>query len=263
MVQKKWRNIIVSFAPFWSLLSAQMPQNVLELGLKRLQETKLITSVHGTVYRSDGRVRRFLRTILPASTRIRTLSINVFERGSGDLIKSLWTNCPNVESLHLAGKPESVLTHSTKDSAAEVGCPTPRWLHINTSDVPQIPTLYARVEELLIESPTSLLEARVLQMIFKSAPNLRIIRLDQMDETQLEDPDVAADEPRVVAPDLKLLEILNSDWEKILWVLNRFQWSPSTSLKIQTWNGFIDHLCGDEVRAHVHAILRSMTDSSF
>ncbi|KAG8975456.1 hypothetical protein FRB90_009536, partial [Tulasnella sp. 427] len=151
--------------------------------------------------------------------------------------------------------------HSDKGSVAGLGTPTPRWLYIDTSDVLQMPSLYVWVEELLIESPTSLLVASDLQMSFESAPNLRKIRFDQMDETELEDPDVAADEPRVVAPSLKLLEILNSDREQILWVLNRFQLSPSTSLKIQTWNYDIDDY-EDKVRAHVHAILRSTTDSS-
>ncbi|KAG8991014.1 hypothetical protein FRB90_001496 [Tulasnella sp. 427] len=257
MVQKRWHDIIVSFAPFWSLQSTIMPDHVLEMASARSQKAHLIVHV-----RNEGRLGSFTETTLPASSRIDTLIVDLNRGGSG-AVAALWISCPNVQNLHLVDVDHSVFTDLEENTPSAARIPSPRWIHFNSSFIPSVPTLYSRVEELVIERSRITTTPGILKLIVESAPSLQTLRFDSIGAAELGQLELADPEPPVIAPNLKLLEITWGDGFQISWILNRFQLSPFTSLKLKTWPGVVVGHSEEQIRSRIRAMLQSMTDRSF
>ncbi|KAG8984737.1 hypothetical protein FRB90_005139 [Tulasnella sp. 427] len=257
MVQKKWHDIIASFGPFWSLLSARMPQDVLERVSRQSQESTLVVRVGWYRDGAHERLSAFLHTILPLAKRIGTLSLDLQERRN-PLIPALWESCTNLQNLQLIRVDKASLRSPAGTEIVEM--PSPRWIHIKSGQT-RLPIPFNRAEELVIQSPRSVLTARYLRYVVDQMPNLRRLCFDEIH--QLDYTASGASELPLIAPNLKSLEIHGSDGRVTSWLLDCFRLSPSTSLNIHTSDQTTINSCEVGIRSYIKAVLQTIKDFSF
>ncbi|KAG8932655.1 hypothetical protein FRC01_012859 [Tulasnella sp. 417] len=256
-VCKRWHDIIVSYAPFWSLISSTMPKNMIELALARARDSTLSVGVqHAELVEPS----QFIYRVLQLSNRVENLSMD-HGFGGSDIHVPLWTRLPNIQNLRLADV--DGIPHKELDgSAPTTNIPSPRQIHLFNSMLPTIPTLYSQVEELVIEYPSETLTNNSLKLIAEGTPRLRVLRFDDIrniDAESLNDPLSLAPMPM---PNLRLLHISRTRTDGVAWLLNRFRPSPRTSIRIHSWDRNISPF-KSQIRDRIWAALDSTMEQSF
>ncbi|KAG8948341.1 hypothetical protein FRC04_009837 [Tulasnella sp. 424] len=253
-VNRRWHDIIVSYAPFWSLISTTMPKNMIKVALTRAKEsTRLCIRAKRD---EEESLRHFMDMVLPLSSRIGSLMIDLTL--GNQVLAPLLTHLPTVQNL-LVGGAEDIPFNETSSA---LGIPSPRWIHLIGSALPTMPTLYARLEELTIECPLEEVRLGALKSIVLSAPRLRILRVDRLMD---EGPDNKSQVEPLPMPNLQLLHIGGTN-HAMGSTLDCFQLSPSASIQMfsSDWNvsACTSKLEG-YIRSKIWAVLHSMTESSF
>ncbi|KAG9047088.1 hypothetical protein FS837_003073 [Tulasnella sp. UAMH 9824] len=249
-VSKRWHDIIVSYAPFWSLISTNMPENMLELALARAHKSTLSVGVQNA---TSDELLHFTHRLLPLADRVGTLAM---DHSLGE--RPLWTGLPNIQNLQIRNMDDSPY-EELEGSSQTVDIPSPRWISLSHSILPTVPKFYSQVEELTIGHISQLTSVH-LKLIVESAPRLRILQLDGVERSDTE----SLDDPSSLAPmpNLQLLHISRAYGNSVAWLLNRFQLSPHTNLRIQCWDWSTPPY-QNQIRDRIWAALHSMTDSSF
>ncbi|KIO33544.1 hypothetical protein M407DRAFT_17498 [Tulasnella calospora MUT 4182] len=261
-VCKRWHDIIVSYAPFWSLIGAEMPKDMIELALARAQKSTLFV---GTQYAGPDKLRQFTDRVLPLSDRIGSLTMD-HKYGGSDITAPFWMALPNIQNLQLTDVDDPPYVEGFDESSNTMKLPSPRWIHLCNSTLPTAPTLYSQVEELVLESPFEALTMSYIKLLVESAPRLRILRLDEIgdhdpdDVGSLDNLSSLAPQPM---PNLRLLHISQTNTDVVAWLLNLFQLSPYTSIQINCCSVTDVLSFQSQIRDRIWAALHFMTDSSF
>ncbi|KAG8944810.1 hypothetical protein FRC04_001548 [Tulasnella sp. 424] len=256
-VEKRWHDIIVSYAPFWSLICASMPQNAIELALTRAKQSPLCIRAQ---YDEEEGAGHFMDMVLPMCSRIRSLILDL-GHGGEEMFAPLWMRLPAIQRLQVVYAEDIPYQASDKSSPTH-GIPSPHWIHLIDSALPTVSILYAQVEELTLERPSVPLTCDVLKSIVLSAPRLRILRLEMPRLESLNDESPVDPMP---VPNLQLLCILCANGDEVSCILDWFQLSPSTSIQITARDAGDMGLTPYEgqIRSLIWSALRSTTEPSF
>ncbi|KIO33543.1 hypothetical protein M407DRAFT_17495 [Tulasnella calospora MUT 4182] len=257
-VCKRWHDIIVSYAPFWSLIDSKMPKDVIELTLARAQKSALSAGAHNV---EPDELRQFTDRVLPLSDRIGSLTMD-HRRAESEITALLWMGLPNIQNLQITDVDDPPNFEGFDESSDTIKLPSPRWIHLQNSTLPTVPTLYSQVEELILERPFETLTMSHIKLLVESAPRLRILRLDDirhLDEESLGDLSSLA---ILAMPNLRLLHISRTNKDYVAWLLNLFQLSPCRSIRIDCWD-WNGSSFQSQIRDRIWAALHSMTYSSF
>ncbi|KAG8932654.1 hypothetical protein FRC01_012858 [Tulasnella sp. 417] len=257
---KRWHDVIVSYAPFWSLISSTMPKNMIELALVRARDSTL--SVHvGAQHTELVEPREFIDRVLRLSNRVESLTMD-HRLGESDATPPLWMMLPKIQTLRLTDV-DGVHYEKFDDNSQATTIPSPRWIYLYHSILPTVPALYSQVEELVIGHPSNALTYNSLKLIVGRVPRLRVLRLDEIrylvDAEGLQDPSSLAPMPM---PNLRLLHISRTSKDGVAWLLNRFQLSPHTSIRIVSWDWNVSPY-QSQIRDRIWAALDSTMEPAF
>ncbi|KAG9047087.1 hypothetical protein FS837_003072 [Tulasnella sp. UAMH 9824] len=234
-----------------------MPYDIFDLALARARASTLSVELQSE---EEGGPGQFMDRLLPLSDRVGSLTMDHHSVGS-DVTAPLWTSLPNIQNLRLVHVDD--FPHEELDGSSQtMHIPSPRWIYLYSSTLPTVPTLYSQVEELVLEHPSEALTISDLKLIAESTPKLRTLRFDEIrlpDTESLNDPSSPAPMPM---PNLQLLHIARTYRDSAGWLLERFQLSPRTSIRIECWDGNISPY-QIQIRDQIWTALRSTAESSF
>ncbi|KAG8932653.1 hypothetical protein FRC01_012857 [Tulasnella sp. 417] len=258
-VCKRWRDIIVSYAPFWSLISGTMSGDMIELALARARDSTL--SVHvGVQYMEPVELRQFIDRVLRLSNRVESLTMDDKLQRS-NAAPPLWMMLPKIQNLRITNA-DDVDYKEPDESSRAMNIPSPRRICLLNCALPTVPTLYSQVEELALEHPSETLPWGPLKLILERTPRLRVLRLEgvrYLDARSQNDPSSLAPIPM---HHLQLLHISQADQKFVTWILSRFQLSPRTSLRLACWDWNATQY-RSQIRDRIWAALDSAMEPSF
>ncbi|KAG8932652.1 hypothetical protein FRC01_012856 [Tulasnella sp. 417] len=258
-VCKRWHDIIVSYAPFWSLISSTMSKDMIELTLTRARDSNLSI---GTQYTEPVEFGQFIHRVLQLANQVESLSMDYEFGGSPTINAPLWTRFPKVQNLRLASVDN--VDYGELDESSPMSVPSPRWICLYNSILPTLPTLYSQVEELALEHPSVTLTYDSLKLIAGRAPKLRVLRLDGIRYLDMESPNDPSSLAPIPMPNLQLLHISQTDKVLVACLLNRLQLSPRTNIRIVCpgWDGDVFPY-QSQIRDRIWAALDSTIEKSF
>lgn len=252
----RWRRIVVSYGPFWSVFDSGMQERQLKLWLPRSGESLLTI---GASKHSSEAANQFVKCMAPLSKRFSTLNIDLTDPSAGHT-SELWAEpAPNLKLLSIRGAGDNLF--STPESCFGGVIPSLRRLCVGSGAIPSARVLYEQLEELTIQNPTESLTIQELESVLRAASRLQVLKLGAIPNLVGAPTDTGYD-GQIILPSLRLLSIEVTDSYVISRLLRSFRLSSQTSVRI-VCGDFHLHGCEKYIREHTRAVLHSMKEPSF
>ncbi|KAG8943888.1 hypothetical protein FRC04_002429 [Tulasnella sp. 424] len=255
-VCRRWRRIVVSYGPFWSIFDSGMEERQIQLWLPRSGDSLLTI---GAFKHSPAVANRFVERMAPLSRRFSTLIIDLVDPQAGHASELWMEPAPNLKLLSIRGADGNWF--STPEGCFGGVIPSLRWLCVDSGVIPSARVLYQQLEDLTIQNPTESLMIQELESVLRAASRLQVLKLGAI-LNLVGAPTNAGYDGQIILPSLRLLSIEVADSYVISRLLSFFRLSSQTSVRI-VCGDFDLYGCEKYIREHTRAVLHSMKETSF